>query len=363
MRVAGRAGIGRRSGLLRQLGFRVRSTGRFRARGGRRLRRARRLGVLALAVVMIPSLMGAGTASGQAPVPTAAGIRGAVVHLMDWVTGKTPPRPGVPQQAAGKAPGNQTQVPAAVTRAVARATGRARARGAGQLPAYAFPAAKVRQHVTGTAGLGGPASYSPATSTPIPSGSSAASSLYRNADGSYTRLESPTGASGPGTLTFSGPSGVGVKSTYVTSASLQVLETWPGQCPATATVNVTDASGRQVGHWAGKPPASACGNGSGGGWVSVPISAAGLRTLGSQADAQLTVTPFSAAASVAPSATASATPPRPRRRRVRRLPRPRPPPGPRPPVRPPQYGDRVHGRRAGRALPAPRPRPPHLTSG
>ncbi len=196
-----------------------------------------------------------------------------------------------------------------MTRAVARATGHAPGKGPGQLPMYAFPAAKVKQHVTGLADLGGPGSYNPATSTLVPSGTTATSQLYRNADGSYTRLESATGTTGAGTLTFSGPAGVGVPRTRVTSASLQVLETWAGQCPATATVDVTDASGSQVGHWAGKPPASACGNGSAGGWVSVPVSAAGLRALNSQAGAQLTVTPLSppAPAAVTPAAPSPAS--------------------------------------------------------
>src|SRR5262252_8591130 len=102
-------------------------SGRLWVRGQRRrrLRAARRA-----LVVMLPMLMGAGSASGQAPMPTAAGIRAAIVRLADWVTGRTPPKPPVPQQLAGKAPGPQHQVPAAVTRAVARARGHAPGKGA-----------------------------------------------------------------------------------------------------------------------------------------------------------------------------------------------------------------------------------------
>ena len=299
MRVLGRAGSGRRFGLASWLGRRVR-------------RVATGTGMLALAV---PLAWPSGAGGQHLQVPTPASVRSGVVRLAAWVSGDSPPPPSVPQQQEGTAPGRQHQVPAAVTRAVARATGHAAGKGPGQLPDYAFPAAKVKQHVTGLADLGGPGSYSPATSTLVPSGTTAASQLYRNADGSYTRLESATGTTGAGTLTFSGPAGVGVPRTRVTSASLQVLETWAGQCPATATVDVTDASGQQVGHWAGKPPASGCGNGSAGGWVSVPVSAAGLRALDSQAGAQLTVTPLSPPAPAAvtpavpsPASSATATP-------------------------------------------------------
>jgi Domain of unknown function (DUF6531) len=256
---------------------------------------------------------------GPAPLPTAAGIRGAVVHLVDWVTGNSAPAPRVPVQQAGKAPARQRQVPAAVTRAVARAGGHAAGRGAGQLPAYTFPAAKVKAHVTGLADLGGASSFNPATSTLVPSGATAASKLYRNADGSYTRLEYPGAGSGQAAaLAFSGPSGVGVKGTHVTSASLEVLEAWTAGCPATAMVTVTDASGRQAGRWTGKPPASACGSASNGGWISVPVSGAELQALSSQPGAQLAVAVTPAAASpaaasqppsAAPAASASAAAP------------------------------------------------------
>jgi hypothetical protein len=43
-------------------------------------------------------LMGASSATGKAPMPTLAGIRGDVVRLVDWVTGRTPPKPPVPRQ-------------------------------------------------------------------------------------------------------------------------------------------------------------------------------------------------------------------------------------------------------------------------
>jgi RHS repeat-associated protein len=310
-------------------------SGRLRVRGQRRrrLRAAHRAGIVTLALMMLPMLMGAGSADGQAPMPTAAGIRNAIVRLADWVTGRTPPPPVLPRQATGKAPGAQHQVPAAVTRAVAQARGRAPGKGPGQLPAYVTPAAKVKRHVTGTANRGGADSFRSGSSKVVPSGATATSTLYRNADGSYTRLEYPVPAKSAtsaarSTLTFSGPSGagvkgVGVKGTRVTSASLRVLEAWAGQCPTSATVNFTAPSGHLVGQWTGKPPASACGSGSAGGWISVPVSVAGLRTLNSQSGAALTVTvtpapvpvpvpvPASSASqspSATPSAASTATP-------------------------------------------------------
>jgi RHS repeat-associated protein len=276
-------------------------SGHFQVQGKRRQRsrRARRAVVISLALVVLPMLMGAKSASGQAPMPTMAGIRGAVVRLADWVTGRHAPVPAVPRQQEGKAPGRQHQVPAAVTRAVARAKGHAPGKGPGQLPAYAFPAAKVKRHVTGLADLGDAGSYNSATSRLVPSGTTATSRLYRNADGSYTRLVSPaTVAAGSGTLAFSVPSGAGVKGTHVTSASLRVLERLT-RCPSPVSVDVSDASGHRVGHWAGKPPAAACGAGARGGWVTVPVSAAGLRALSSRQGVRLTVAAAAAAGSAA----------------------------------------------------------------
>ena len=134
------------------------------------MRLAYRAGVVVLALVMLPTLMGAASVSGRAPLPTMAGIRSAAVHLVDWVTGKHAPAPSVPEQQAGKAPGSQHQVPAAVTRAVARAEGRAAGEARGQLPLYAFPGAKVKQHVTGAAPASKPVTgTTPAAPTATPS--------------------------------------------------------------------------------------------------------------------------------------------------------------------------------------------------
>jgi len=174
----------------------------------RGFRSARRVGVVVLVLAMLPTLMGARSTSEHTPMPTVAGIRAAVVRLADWVTGRTAPKPSVPQQQAGKAPGKQNQVPAAVTRAVARAEGHRPGEGPGQLPAYVAHGAKVKGYVTGAADLGGTDSFSTASSRLVPSGATATSELYRNADGSYTRLENLGAVQG--TLTFSAQSGLGV---------------------------------------------------------------------------------------------------------------------------------------------------------
>jgi hypothetical protein len=260
-----------------------------------------------LVLALLPSLMGARPLDEHTPMPTLAGIRGTLVSLSDWLTGKAAPKPDVPEQASGSAPGNQHPVPAAVTRAIARAQGYKPGKGAGQLPSYAFPAAKVKQYVTGSAGPGGPASFSPAASKPVTSGSTAASALYRNADGSYTRLEYPRQATGEsGAVTFAALAATGVKGAHVTSVALRVRESWAGRCPSSATVSVADATGRQLGRWSGRPAASACGSGAAGVWVTVPLDGAGVKALSAEGGATLTVTATPAAA---PATAATATVP------------------------------------------------------
>ena len=276
-------------------------------RGGR----PRRLGVVVMVLGLLPTLMGAAVPGEHTPMPTWAGLRAEVVRVADWMTGKTPPKPIVPGQASGTVPGRQHPVPASVTRAIARAQGYQPGKGPGQLPAYAFPATKVKQHVTASAGPGGVASFSPAASKAVASGSTATSPLYRNADGSYTRLQYPRqAASGQGVLTFSTLAGIGVKGTRVSSVALRVRESWAGRCPSSVTVSVTDDAGQQVGRWTGRPAASACGSGSSGDWVTVPLSGAGVKALSAKGGAGLTVTATPAAgrpAQAAPSATATST--------------------------------------------------------
>ena len=155
MRVVRRAGSGRRFRLASWLGRRVR-------------RAATGTGMLALAV---PLAWPSGAGGQHLPVPTPTSVRSEVVRLADWVVGDSPPPPSVPAQRAGKAPGRQHQVPAAVTRAIARAEGRAASQAPGQLPLYTFPGARVKQHVTGRRSsrrLAGTQPASPPAATPTP---------------------------------------------------------------------------------------------------------------------------------------------------------------------------------------------------
>ena len=147
MRVAGRAGSGRRFRLASWLGRRVRQV-------------ATGTGMLALAV---PLAWPSGAGGQHLSVPTPASVRSEAIRLADWVAGNRPPPPSVPAQQAGRAPGIQHQVPAAVTRAIARAEGRAAAQAPGQLPLYSFPGARVKQHVTGAAVIPPAAGTQPAS--------------------------------------------------------------------------------------------------------------------------------------------------------------------------------------------------------
>src|SRR5580700_2992950 len=94
MRVAGRAGFGRRAGLLRLLGLRG------------RLRRARRIGagagMLALAV---PLAWPSGAGGQHLSVPSAGSVRSGLVRLADWVTDDSAPAPTLPVQQTGTAAG------------------------------------------------------------------------------------------------------------------------------------------------------------------------------------------------------------------------------------------------------------------
>ena len=174
MRVAGRAGFGRRAGLLR-LGVRG------------RLRRARRIGagagMLALAV---PLAWPSGAGGQQLSVPSAGSVRSGLVRLADWVTGDSAPAPTLPVQQTGTAAGKKHVVPVSATRGLKHATGHAPGKGRGQLPAWT---AHARSGAPGGTYTSGPAvtGFDPATSTQVASGTTATSDLYRNADGSYTR--------------------------------------------------------------------------------------------------------------------------------------------------------------------------------
>ena len=170
MRVAGRAGNGWRSVLLRQL--------------GRRLRRvATGTGMLALAV---PLAWPSGAGGQHLDVPSAASVRSGVIRLADWMSDKATPAPTVPVQPAGTAAGGKHLVPVSQTRGLKHAAGHAPGQGKGQLPAWA--AHGPSGAASGAYKAPGPVSgFNAATSTPVASATTATTELYKNADGSYTR--------------------------------------------------------------------------------------------------------------------------------------------------------------------------------
>jgi len=98
------------------------------SRLSRWFRLVRKVGTVLAVLLLPPLLMGAGMPSGHAPLPTAAGVHGAVVRLVDFVTGKQPQKTPVPAQQEWPTPGNQRQAPATAGRDVARAGRGQRAR-------------------------------------------------------------------------------------------------------------------------------------------------------------------------------------------------------------------------------------------
>jgi len=170
MRVAGRAGNGWRSVLLRQLGRRVR-------------RVATGTGMLALAV---PLAWPSGAGGQHLDVPSAASVRSGLVRLADFASGQSSPTPSVPVQQTGTAAGGKHLVPGSQTQGLKHATGHAPGKGKGQLPSWA--AHGPSGSASGTFTARGPVrGFDAATSTPVASETSAQSDLYKNADGSYTR--------------------------------------------------------------------------------------------------------------------------------------------------------------------------------
>jgi hypothetical protein len=139
--------------------------------------------MLALAV---PLAWPSGAGGQHLNVPSASSVRSGIVRLADLVTRDAPP-PKVPVQQAGTAPGRQGIAPASATKGLKHATGRAPGKGKGQLPQWAAhsPAGSTAGTFTapGPAGRG----FNAATSTLVPSQTTAASNMYQNADGSYTR--------------------------------------------------------------------------------------------------------------------------------------------------------------------------------
>ena len=271
-------------------------------------------------------------------------MRSGIVRLADFVSGQSSPAPTVPVQQAGTAPAHPGQVPASVTRAVARAQGSAPFTVPGVLPAYDVHTSTVKETTTGPEAGGAGSEFNAATSVLVQSGTSATTDLYQNADGTYTErvYASPvnartpagawtpasaaagagTGASGTsaaGSATGAGPLPVGFNGSarsvavlglagaglagvpagfHVTAASLNLFDVAASQCSTQSTVSVRAvpgavAAGSATSYSGSAAPATGAELGSwvgtapptacagSGGWISVPFNTAGLSVLGS----------------------------------------------------------------------------------
>lgn len=109
--------------------------------------------------------------------PSLPGLRGLLLGT---------PAPQVPRQETGSAAGLGHYVPASATRA-GRGSGRPPGTGEGQLPPYHPHAQPGHRYHTGPA----PAGFNRVTSHLVRPATTVTSGLYRNADGSYTRLMYP----------------------------------------------------------------------------------------------------------------------------------------------------------------------------
>ena len=140
--------------------------------------------MLALAV---PLAWPSGAGGQHVTVPAAGSVRSGLVRLAGWMAGDSAPALVLPRQQAGTAAGKPHIVPLSATRGLKHTTGRAPGTGAGQLPPWAAhgPSGAPGGTYTSRPALAG---FDPATSTQVASGTTATSDLYRNADGSYTRM-------------------------------------------------------------------------------------------------------------------------------------------------------------------------------
>ncbi|MGH3296636.1 MAG: LamG-like jellyroll fold domain-containing protein [Trebonia sp.] len=325
-----RAGNGRLSVRLRlrRLGHRVR-------------RVATGTGMAALAV---PLAWPAGAGGQHLGFPSAGSVRSGVVRLADFVSGQSSPAPAVPAQPTGTAPAHPGQVPASVTRAVARAQGTAPFSVPGVVPAYAVRTPSLKEVTTGPEAGGAGSDFNAATSTLVQSGTNATTDLYENADGTYTErvyaspvnARTSAGAWGPsstatgagagangmsaaGSGAGAGPLPVGFNGSarsmavlgltgaglagvpagfHVTAASLNLFDVAASQCSTQSTVSVhavtgAVAAGSAASYSGSAAPATGAELGSwagtapsaacagSGGWISVPFNSAGLSVLGS----------------------------------------------------------------------------------
>ncbi|HEV2370630.1 MAG TPA: LamG-like jellyroll fold domain-containing protein [Streptosporangiaceae bacterium] len=119
-----------------------------------------------------------------APAASASTLRFPALSLAGlraWVLGL--PSPHVPQEVKGSAAGKPHAVPASVTRA-GRGVGRPPGIAPGQLPEYHPYVPKMKPIKSGPGAVG----FNAETSRLVASATTATTDLYRNADGSHTRL-------------------------------------------------------------------------------------------------------------------------------------------------------------------------------
>lgn len=122
-------------------------------------------------------------------IPAAGPAKAATIswsRVWDWLTAHATSL-SVPVQQSGTAAGKPHHVPAAATRA-GRGTGGRPGKGAGQLRAFAVHGRTARRVSTGPGFGNGSHSFNARTSSRVASRSSATSTLFRNADGTYTRM-------------------------------------------------------------------------------------------------------------------------------------------------------------------------------
>jgi large repetitive protein len=151
----------------------------WRLRGRRRMWLAALLAVV-LVVVLSPPPQGGGF----------PGLPGSLAHALAWLRDpfrSGPPLPATPRQESCTAHGKGHYAPAGATRAGAVGTsGRSPGLGAGELEPYRPHTPATRPGPSGLATDGH--NYDAKTSQRIASAASATSDVYRNADGSYTRM-------------------------------------------------------------------------------------------------------------------------------------------------------------------------------
>src|SRR5579859_5716396 len=164
--------------------------GRWNVAGGTRSRTLRRQvrGRRRLLRLTAMTVIGWLVFAGWAPAASAMPLHWpslSLPRLGAWLAGS--PTLRVPVEHGGTAAGRPHYAPARATMAH-RGAGRRPGRGPGQLPPYHPYRQPVHRYLTrALAGVG----FNPVTSRFVASGSGATASLYRNRDGSYTKMVYP----------------------------------------------------------------------------------------------------------------------------------------------------------------------------